>query len=68
MSYTKGPSAPSSSELEAFNKIFDDNLIASNVEALDALFPDGVKGPSRQAQGHLLGHTATSVLVVLYIF
>jgi hypothetical protein len=50
MSYTKGPSAPSSSELEAFNKIFDDNLIASNVKALDAFFLDGVKGPSRQPQ------------------
>jgi hypothetical protein len=42
--YTKGPSASSASELEAFDKVFDDNLTASNVEALDALFSDGGKG------------------------
>jgi hypothetical protein len=48
MGYTKDPSAPSASELEAFNKIFDGNLTASNVEALDALFPDGGKGSARQ--------------------
>ena len=48
MGYTKGPSAPSASELEAFDKIFDGKLTASNVEALDALFPDGGKGSSRQ--------------------
>ena len=48
MGYTKGPSAPSASELEAFNNIFDGNLTAFNVEALDALFPNSGKGSSRQ--------------------
>jgi hypothetical protein len=48
MSYTKGTSSSSASELEAFNKIFDGNLTVSNIEALDALFPDGEKGSSRQ--------------------
>ena len=38
MGYTKGLSAPSASELEAFDNIFDGNLTASNVEVLDALF------------------------------
>jgi hypothetical protein len=33
--YTKGPSA---SELKDYDKIFDGNLTASNIEALDALF------------------------------
>ena len=37
--YTKGLSAPSSSELEAFDKLFDSNMTASNAKALDALFP-----------------------------
>ena len=46
--YTKGPTAPSASELEAFEKIVDGNLTSSNVEALDAFFPDGGKGSSRQ--------------------
>jgi hypothetical protein len=36
------------SELESFDKIFDGNLIASNVEALDALFLDGEKSSSRK--------------------
>ena len=44
MCYTKDPSAPSASELKAFDKIFAGNLTASNVEALDALFPDGRNG------------------------
>ena len=48
MCYTKGPSATSASEVEAFDKIFDANLTASNVEALDALFPNGGKGSSRK--------------------
>jgi hypothetical protein len=48
MGYTKSPSAPSASELEVFDKIFDGNMIASNVEALDALFLNGGKGSSRQ--------------------
>jgi hypothetical protein len=58
--YTKGPST---SELKDYDKIFDGNLTASNIEALDALFLDGGKGSSRHAatkaaaktQGHLLG-------------
>jgi hypothetical protein len=45
MGYIKGPSVPSASELEAFDNIFNGNLTASNVEAL---FPDGEKGSSRQ--------------------
>jgi hypothetical protein len=45
--YTKGPSA---SELEAFNKIFNGNLTASNAEVLEALFPDNEKGSSRQTR------------------
>ena len=52
MGYTKDPSALSASELEAFKKIFDGNLTASNVEALGALFPDGGKGSSRQLRRH----------------
>jgi hypothetical protein len=48
MGYTKGPSASSASELEAFNKLFDGNLTASNAEALDALFPAVEKGLPRQ--------------------
>jgi len=48
MSYTKGLSAPTASELEAFDKIFDGNLTESNVEGLDALFPDGGNDSSRQ--------------------
>jgi hypothetical protein len=50
MGYTKGSSASSALELETFDKIFDSNLTASNVEALGALFPDGGKGSSRQPQ------------------
>ena len=48
MGYTKGPSAPSASELETFDKLFDGNLTTSEAEALDALFPDAGKGSSRQ--------------------
>ncbi|XP_066395797.1 uncharacterized protein [Miscanthus floridulus] len=48
MGYTKGPSAPSALELEANGRIFDGNLTASNVEALDALFADGSRQPRRQ--------------------
>jgi hypothetical protein len=50
--YTKGPSAPSASELEAFDKLFDGNLFASNAEAMDALFPAVGKSSSRQPQRH----------------
>ena len=48
MGYSKGPSAPSASELEIFDKLFDGNLTASNAEALDALFLAVGKGSSRQ--------------------
>ena len=48
MGYTKGPSASSALELEAFDKLFDGNLTASNVQALDALFLAVGKGSSRQ--------------------
>jgi hypothetical protein len=48
MGYTKGPSAPSASELEVSDKIFDGNMVAPNVEALDVLFLNGGKGSSRQ--------------------
>ena len=50
MGYTKGPSAPSASELKAFDKLFDGNLTATKAEAMDALFPVVGKGPSRQLQ------------------
>jgi hypothetical protein len=46
--YTKDPPAPSASELEAFDNIFDGNLSASNVKTLDTLFPASGKGSSRQ--------------------
>ena len=48
MCYTKGPSAPSASELEAFDRLFDGNLTVSKAEALDKLFPTVGKAPSRQ--------------------
>jgi len=48
MSYTKGPSALSTSELKAFDKIFNGNLTAYNAEALEALFLNSGKGSSRQ--------------------
>ena len=48
MGYTRGPSAPSASELEAFDRLFDDNLTASKAEALDEIFPTVGKAPSRQ--------------------
>ena len=48
MGYTKGLSAPSSSKLEAFDKLFDGNLTASEAEALNELFPTVGKAPSRQ--------------------
>jgi hypothetical protein len=37
--------------MEAFDKLFDGNLTASKVEAMDALFPAVGKGPSRQLRG-----------------
>jgi hypothetical protein len=48
--YTKGPPAPSASELETFDKLFDGNLTASEAEALDTLFLAAGKGSSRQPQ------------------
>ena len=52
MGYTKGPSAPSASELEAFDKLFGGNMTESNAEALDVLFPAVAKGSSRQPRRH----------------
>ena len=39
MGFTKGPSAPSVSELEAYEKLFGGDLTASKAEALEELFP-----------------------------
>jgi hypothetical protein len=39
MGFTKGPSTPSVSELEAYDKLFSGDLTASEAEALDELFP-----------------------------
>jgi len=39
MGFSKGPSAPSASELEAYEKLFGGDLTASEAEALDELFP-----------------------------
>jgi len=38
MGFTKGPSAPSVSELEAYEKLFDGDLTAFEAKALDDLF------------------------------
>lgn len=48
MGYVKNLSASSVLELEVFDRIFDENLTASNAEAPDALFADDRKGSSRQ--------------------
>jgi hypothetical protein len=48
MGYTKGPSAPSASELETFDRLFDGNLTTSEAEALDKLFPAIGKASSIQ--------------------
>ena len=48
MGYTKGPSAPSASELVAYDKLFEGDLTASEAEALDELF-SAVR--SRQPRG-----------------
>ena len=48
MGYTRGPSAPSALELEAFDRLFDGNLTVSEAEALDELFLAIGKAPSRQ--------------------
>ena len=39
MGFTKGPSAPSVSELEVYEKLFGDDLTASEAEAPNELFP-----------------------------
>jgi hypothetical protein len=39
MSFTKGPTAPSASELEAYDNLFGGDLTVSEAEALDELFP-----------------------------
>ena len=49
MGFTKGPSAPFASELEAYDKLFGGDRTASEAKALDELFP-AVR--SRQPQGH----------------
>jgi hypothetical protein len=46
--YTKGPSVPSASELETFNRLFDDKPTASEAKALDELFPAIGKASSRR--------------------
>jgi hypothetical protein len=46
----QGSNSASALELEAFDKIFDGNLTASNVETFDVLFTDSGKGLSRQPQ------------------
>jgi hypothetical protein len=68
LAYTKSPSAPSASELQAFDKLFDGDLTASNIETMDVLFSAVGKGSFRQPRrpGHLLGRTATSVFVVFF--
>ena len=48
MGYTRGPSASFASELEAFDRLFDGNLTASEAKALNELFPAVGKAPSRQ--------------------
>ena len=50
MDYIEGPSAPSASEVEAFDKLFDSNLTASEAEAMGALFLTVEKGSSRKLQ------------------
>jgi len=37
--FTKGPSTPSASELEAYEKLSGGDLTVSEAEALDELFP-----------------------------
>jgi hypothetical protein len=67
MGYIKGLSAPSALEVEAFGRLFDGNLTASEAEAMDVLFPAVRKGQAAaRTQGHLLDRTAASVLVVSF--
>jgi hypothetical protein len=46
--YIKGPAALSAWEVEAFDRLFDGYLIASEAEAMDALFLAIEKGPSKR--------------------
>jgi hypothetical protein len=39
ISFIKGPSAPSTLGLEAYDKLFGGDLTADDAEALDELFP-----------------------------
>jgi hypothetical protein len=39
MGFTKVPSAPSTSELQVYDKLFGGDLTTSEVEAQDELFP-----------------------------
>jgi hypothetical protein len=48
MSYIKGPSASSASDMEAYDRLFDGNLTALEAEAMDALFSGIGKGLSRR--------------------
>ena len=48
MGYTRGPSAPSASELEAFDRLFNGNLTVFEAEALNEFFLAVGKAPSRQ--------------------
>jgi hypothetical protein len=49
----KDPSALSALEVEAFDKVFDGNMISSQAKAIEM-------------QGHFLGRTAASVMVVSF--
>jgi hypothetical protein len=50
MDYTKGLFEPSTSELEIFDRLFDDKMTASKAEVLDELFPAVGKALSRQSR------------------
>jgi len=45
MAYTKGPFAPSTLELETFDRLFNGNMTASEAEALEELFLAVGKAP-----------------------
>ena len=61
MRFTKGPSAPSASELEAYYKFFGGDLTASEAEALDELFP-AVR--SRQSRRRKATSESSSLVLV----
>jgi hypothetical protein len=66
----QGLLAPSASELETFDMLFDGNLTASNTEAMDGRALPGswkwLVQATAKTQGHLLGRTAALVLVVSF--